>query len=133
MAEGRLHVLLVDDEPLIRDYLKAYLSAASYDVAVACDGVEALEALKSSEIGFDLVITDIKMPRMDGIALARRIGAERPELPMLFISGYASSLDSLDSPVGRWAFLAKPFEPKALLQRVADLLRKDATASASGG
>jgi DNA-binding response OmpR family regulator len=132
MADRRVHVLLVDDEPLIRDYLKAYLSAANYDVTVACDGMEAVEALKASETPFDLVITDIKMPRMDGLTLARTIGAERPDLPVLFMSGYASSLDSFDSPVGRWAFLAKPFEPKALLQRISDLLRKDASASASG-
>ena len=116
VAGGR--VLVVDDEHIVRTWMARLLDEAGYAVEVAADGVEALRLALEDPIGFDLIVTDVRMPRMDGWQLGRRIQEERPELPILYISGY----DGHAAP-GPHAFLRKPFESEDLLRRVAELLR----------
>ncbi len=124
-------ILLVDDEPQVRSFVKAFLVASRFDVVEANDGVEALEMIKDANGSLDLLITDIKMPRMDGVALARCVGQTYSRLPVLFISGYSSAPDPIEcAEVPRWDFLAKPFLPKALLRKVSELLGPEAKFSA---
>lgn len=119
-------ILLVDDEPQVRSFVKAFLVASRFDVVEANDGIEALEMIKSAK-GLDLLITDVKMPRMDGLALARSVGQTNSRLPVLFISGYSSGPDPIEcADVPRWDFLAKPFLPKALLRKISELLGAEA-------
>lgn len=111
-------VLVVDDEPIVRSFLARLLEEAGYDVQAAPDGAEALRAALAHPTGFDLVISDIRMPGMDGWELGRRLRSRWPELPVLYISGY----DLEQAIPSATAFLRKPFDPSALLDRVARLL-----------
>jgi signal transduction histidine kinase/DNA-binding response OmpR family regulator len=98
-----LAILLVDDEQLVRAATAAMLRELGHDVAEASSGAEALVKLPTRT--FDLVVTDYKMPRMDGAELARRVREARPELPLLLITGYTGASDeALDLPR-----LDKPF------------------------
>ena len=102
-------ILLADDDPQIRAFLKAILTARNYLVDQATDGIDALDMLRNSGGAVDLLITDIKMPRMDGVALARAVGEMFPAMPVLFISGWAEPVDAPEWRNPRYAFLLKPF------------------------
>jgi CheY-like chemotaxis protein len=89
-----LRVLLVEDEELIAELFAETLSADGHDVAVAGDGQEALQLFAAAEAtgeAFDIVVTDVRMPRMDGVTLTNRLRTAHPELPVVVVSGYASS------------------------------------------
>jgi two-component system, cell cycle response regulator CpdR len=103
-------ILLVDDEPSVRAPLVRALAMDGHQAEEASDGAEALERLTSDEDVFDLLISDIRMPIMDGIALALAIGAQKPGFPIILMTGYAEQrerareLDGLVEDV-----LSKPF------------------------
>lgn len=82
-------ILLVDDEPSVRLPLLRALQLDGHSVEVAADGADALERFTTDETGFDLLISDIRMPIMDGIALTLSIAAERPGFPIVLMTGYA--------------------------------------------
>jgi two-component system cell cycle sensor histidine kinase/response regulator CckA len=108
------------------------LTAQGFEVHVAGDGQEAAEVLKMLGGLVELLITDIKMPRMDGIGLAKAAAELYPTLPVLFISGW--TFDMLDAPEWRqprYAFLRKPFLPKALISSIEQLLARPATKAAA--
>jgi PAS domain S-box-containing protein len=112
---GRV-VLLVEDDPLVRAMAARGLVDAGYTVLEASHGRAALELVRSHGGRLDVLITDIGMPEMDGYELGRRLHEERPELPILFMSGYGE-VDNV-SPL-----LRKPFEPDVLVQKVSEMLR----------
>jgi signal transduction histidine kinase len=132
VPHGAETVLVVDDEPGMREVAVRALQTHGYRALEAGDGVEALAVLRAVPIRVDLVVTDLAMPRMDGRQLASELRRSRPDLPVLFISGYAdgagsdgiaSDGDGADGPdTGRTRFLAKPFAPDTLLGRVRSLL-----------
>lgn len=111
-------ILVVDDEPIVRSFIARLLEEQGYTVQVAVDGAEALHIAGADPVGFDLVISDVRMPRVDGWQLGRLMRERWPRLPMLYISGY-----DLEQNAPRAAFLRKPFDPSELLRRVAHLLR----------
>src|SRR5258708_4678032 len=91
-----LTILIVDDDSVIRALIQGILSNHGYKTLCAQDGLDALE-LSRKHIGkIDLVVSDLEMPRMNGAALAERIIAERPETPILFISGYRGAIELPD-------------------------------------
>lgn len=116
MSDGPndFRVLVVEDEPGVRDFVKRGLISGGYTVSAAEDGQQALEMLEAET--FDLMITDIVMPGIDGIALALKAAKEYPSLKILLMTGYATerqrahNLEALVHTV-----LAKPFSLKALL------------------
>ena len=112
-------ILVVDDEAIVRNWIARLLQEAGYAVEVARDGAEALRIAQDDSSGFDLVVTDVRMPNMDGWQLGRRVREGWPGLPVLYVSGY----DVQQSAPGPHAFLRKPFESDDLLARVAELLR----------
>jgi two-component system, cell cycle sensor histidine kinase and response regulator CckA len=112
------HVLLVDDEPLIRETLRPMLEAFGYAVTEAGSGAEALH--RGATMSVDVLITDIRMPGMDGNELAAMFELQRPGTPVLFMSGYTEERPSL-GPTRR--FIAKPFTMEALITNVDRLLR----------
>ena len=97
MAQRR--IVLADDDRQIRSVVKAILKAHGFDVHEAGDGQEAAEVLEKLGGVVDLLITDIKMPRMDGVALAKAVAEIYPTLPVLCISGW--TVDLLDGPEWR--------------------------------
>ena len=124
-------VLLADDDPQIRAFLQASLRARQYLVDLASDGVEALYVVERLGATVNLLITDIKMPRMDGVSLARAVAQILPRLPVLFISGWADPLEEPEWQKPQYAFLRKPFLPKALVSCIEELLARSSAASAA--
>lgn len=116
---ARPTILVVDDEPQLRELTSRMLAEASYNVMQAENGVAALELLTTCLTAIQLVITDVRMPLMDGVRLAAAVKGHNGRIPVLFMSGYSSG-----GPVGR-PFIAKPFSPEQLLENVRELLSRD--------
>jgi CheY-like chemotaxis protein len=108
-------VLVVDDDPDVREYAVSVLEEFGYRVVAAADGESALEILGRGE-GVDLLFTDVVMPGLNGFEVARLATAHRPELKVLFASGYATDL----TPAGR--LLKKPYRPAELQREIEALL-----------
>ncbi len=104
------HILIAEDEEAVRMLVARALTDDGHDVTETADGAAALDALKSASRPFDLLLTDIKMPIMDGIALALATARDFPELPILLMTGYA---DQRERAAGLEAIvrdvIAKPF------------------------
>jgi Response regulator containing CheY-like receiver, AAA-type ATPase, and DNA-binding domains len=111
-------VLLVDDDELIRSMLYNMLIDQGYSVVQAADGIDAIEKFKNYMHEIVLVISDIIMPRMDGISSCKIMTSLSPSLKVVFISGYTSAQPLPDGV----SFLAKPFSPVDLLKAVQSLL-----------
>ncbi len=115
MHESRARILVVDDDANLLDLLVDTLSGVGYQAVGVPDGVTALERLKIDE-KYDLMISDIRMPGMDGIGLLKRVRRYYPRMPVLFITGYPSA-----EMIGRASadgFLAKPFR----ISRIEELI-----------
>jgi len=99
-------VLIADDDPLSRKHLGAWLAEIGYDVKLASDGAEALEMLDSSS--FDLVVSDIRMPRLDGISVISHLRELSPSTPFIILSAYPEDAIGVSSiPNGK--LMSKPF------------------------
>jgi CheY-like chemotaxis protein len=110
----KLSVLLVDDEPAFRSLIAATLSQDGYHVIEAGDGEEAVAAIQKIK-RVDLVVTDIRMPFVDGVTMARTLRQAQPGVPVLFITGYPSDIGM---PVPNSFMLSKPFLRQELMEAV---------------
>ncbi len=120
---GSPTLLLVEDEQLVRDLVRATLVKHGYTVLEAQHGGEALQILEKDGGAIRLVISDVVMPRMGGVELAQAVAGVRPGLKWLFISGYSeSAIERHGAPVPQSEFMAKPFTPDDLIRKVHDLL-----------
>jgi len=119
-------ILVVDDDAHIRQVLALKLRNADYEVDVAEDGEDALARIARRRP--DLVITDLQMPYMDGVALIERIGADEAtrDLPVVLLTarGYGLDESRLDGSVVR-GMIAKPFSPRRILDLVRSILEGD--------
>jgi two-component system cell cycle sensor histidine kinase/response regulator CckA len=120
-------ILLVEDQESLRDLIREALQLQGYNVLVAGDGEAAFETARRHRGRLDLLITDIVMPRLDGCELARRLGAERPGLRVLYMSGHGPELVASRDTIGSGAVLEKPFSTKALSLRVREVLDRRPT------
>lgn len=111
--QPRLNILVVDDDAMVREVTAWMLSDAGHSVSEAEDGVEALECLDRMPV--DLLITDINMPRMDGLKLVQEVKARWPALPVLLVSGRPQ-------PPGTQAYMPKPFSWDMLVAAVTRVL-----------
>jgi CheY-like chemotaxis protein len=103
-------ILLAEDETSVRSLIARALREDGHAVTEAADGAEALEILGHKSGGFDLILTDIKMPVMDGIALALAVARDHPALPILMMTGYADQRErASDLHAIIQAVIAKPF------------------------
>jgi alkyl hydroperoxide reductase subunit AhpC len=115
-----MQVLVVDDEPRIVASLAQLLAFEGFEVETAADGLAGWSAFERDPGRWDLLITDLNMPRLDGLALAERVRSWRADLPIILVCGHAHRLDSpLLQPI---AFLAKPFRRHELLEAIASKL-----------
>ena len=113
-----LDILLVDDEPSIRLSVGDALKAAGHRVRLAIDGAEGASVLAANP--FDLVITDIRLPKLDGLALFKKIRAEAPSTDVILITAYGNVSDAVNAlRDGAIDFLTKPFDFNELLHRIA--------------
>jgi CheY-like chemotaxis protein len=116
-------ILLAEDDRAVREFVTRALTHHGHEVFAVGDGLEALDALQHRE--FDLLVTDIVMPGMDGIALALKLAKDRPELKILMMSGYsaerqrAHNLEELIHKV-----LPKPFTLNEICQAVESVLQR---------
>jgi signal transduction histidine kinase/ActR/RegA family two-component response regulator len=111
-------ILLVEDERAVRELLAAQLEDLGHDVVAAPTPARACEIYEPHPYDFDVVVTDVVMPGIDGWHLAKRLRAERPDLPVVLISGYTNgAFDALDVD-GSTAFLQKPFSIGALDENI---------------
>lgn len=118
-----LSVLVVDDVESVRRLIRRALEHMGHRVLEAGDGVEALACLAQSR-AVDLVITDLRMPNMDGWELATRLSARSPRVPVLFMSGFDEHLaaETVAGPV-----LPKPFTAEQIEERIRQVLGADRT------
>jgi CheY-like chemotaxis protein len=106
-------VLVVDDDPVVRLSFDRVLTPKGYAVIAASNGPEALERIENED--YDMVYTDIRMPGMDGIEVARNIRASRPWLPVLIITGYGDrDNEAAAAAAGVARFLHKPLSPDTI-------------------
>lgn len=117
-AGNRESILLVEDEPAVRQLFAQALTRAGYTVYEARNGQEALKLFDQYGDSIDLLLTDMRMPYMGGGELAHQLRARRVSLKLLCISGYPGSVDG--DLVGD--FLAKPFSREDLLNKVREVL-----------
>ena len=122
-GQGTETLLLVEDEPYVRGVVQRALQRSGYRVLLAREGEEAYRIASDFEGAIDLLITDVVMPGMSGADLAAKARALRPELRVLFMSGYTDEVISqhgvLDPGVN---FIQKPFSPHALVSRIREVL-----------
>jgi len=110
-------VLVVDDEGAVRRFALRVLEREGYLVVEARDGLEALELIKQGH-HFDAVVSDIVMPRMNGVELMQAMSTTSPELPIILMSGYATGALAELGISAPCAILPKPFPAERLLQEV---------------
>jgi signal transduction histidine kinase len=123
---GTETVLLVEDEQQVRTMLEAVLRRNGYEVIVAQDGHAALEAAERYPGPIHLLLTDVVMPGLRGPQLARQLGPTRPEMKVLFISGYTDdSVLLAGAAQGSIEFLRKPITPSALTARIRALFGEE--------
>jgi PAS domain S-box-containing protein len=114
-------ILVVEDDDSVRDLLESLLENQHYQTILARDGAEALEKYRQNQNEIRLVVTDIMMPNLDGIALIRHLKALNPELKVIALSGvFTHEENSLE--IGADSFLGKPFELDTLISRIKGLL-----------
>jgi two-component system cell cycle sensor histidine kinase/response regulator CckA len=117
-ADRKKTVLVVDDEEGVRSFVHSVLARHGYDVLEAEDGLAAYELLERLAGRIELLVTDVKMPRMDGITLGEKVATGYPDIGVLYISAYISETPTRGA--GR-RFLPKPFRPDALVECVRSL------------
>jgi excisionase family DNA binding protein len=120
-AAGRPRVLVVDDEATIRDLLAKTLALAEYDVDLAPDGRAALDRLRM--IPYDLLITDLKMPGVDGLTVIREARRLKTDLPVIIITGFSNEASAIEAVnLGVSGYLTKPFRVPRVLAAAAKAL-----------
>jgi excisionase family DNA binding protein len=120
-ASARPRVLVVDDEAAIRDLLSKTLALAEYDVDLAPDGRTALERLRI--IPYDLLITDLKMPGIDGLTVVREARRLKADIPVIIITGFSTEASAIEAVnLGVSGYLTKPFRVPRVLTAAAKAL-----------
>ncbi|MGC1178390.1 MAG: response regulator [Methyloceanibacter sp.] len=124
------HILVVDDDSRIRELLARYLQEHGFRVTTAVDAASARATMRS--LSFDLLILDVMMPQESGLDLARSLRRES-QLPILMLTARAEPEQRIEGlEIGVDDYLAKPFDPRELLLRVGNVLRRGAHPPASG-
>ncbi|MGH7499063.1 MAG: response regulator [Gemmatimonadales bacterium] len=122
-AAGR-QVMVVDDEPGVRRLMARMLREAGYTVHEVGDGLEALGFVEAASELLDLVVSDVVMPRLNGVELIQRLSSACPDLPCILMSGYGGPQLEALGIVAPCGMLTKPVPPGVLLDEVRRCLRQ---------
>jgi DNA-binding NtrC family response regulator len=120
LSDSGATLLIVDDEPLMTDLFRQFMSRQGFRVLTASGGKEALESVAAETV--HLVITDMTMPGMDGAALAHALFAQRPDLPVLIATGHDADAVQTGLPSNVVGIVKKPYQHKALAQQIREIL-----------
>ena len=125
-AAAALRVLMAEDEPLAAEVIEEGLVEAGFEVLAANDGQEAFD-LAANGAGFDLLLTDLRMPRLDGKELIAKLRAERPDLPVVVMTGFPppDGAASLQAGRGPLRLLTKPIGITPLIAALRDVSSRD--------
>lgn len=125
IQRGSERLLLIDDDQMILEMTKQSLNSLGYTVAAYSSSQEALEAFRADPAGFDLVITDMTMPKMTGMDLGKKIMSIRPQTPIVLCTGYSDLITREKAQaIGIKAFLYKPVLREALAKTIREVLDK---------
>jgi DNA-binding NtrC family response regulator len=120
---GKIDILVIDDDDVIRDSCRQVLSASGYEVTTALDGIAGLELL--TEKPFDIILLDLRMPDMDGMEVLRKIREKRPGTCVIVITGHATIESAVEAmQLGADDYLSKPFIPDVLRMTVRKAVEK---------
>jgi CheY-like chemotaxis protein len=134
-GQRRFRLLVVDDEPLVREIIVEQMQAEGYAAVAAAGGPEALAILDAGE-EVDLIISDFSMPVMDGVALVGEVQRRRPRLPAILLTGFATNAAEIavsGAVSGTFSLLRKPISGPQLAERVALMLEAAAVARSPAG
>jgi CheY-like chemotaxis protein len=124
-----MRILLTEDDDSVRAFVSRALELDGHDVDTACHGVEALERLTEKEGAYDLLVTDVKMPIMDGIALAHEASGQWPGLPILLMTGFADQRERAEDLAEKIRdVVTKPFTLEQIREAVSEAATADETA-----
>lgn len=124
-ADGIETILMVEDQEELRVVSRKVLELHGYVVLEASDGQSAIEKCKSHDGPIHLMITDIVMPRMGGVKLAPRVNLMRPNMKILYVTGYPEGpYSQRNLPEGIHHFLEKPYTPGTLVKKIKEILEK---------
>ncbi len=133
--DRKIGVLVVDDEQIVLDSIRKHLRKEEYTLHCVLSAHEALEKMRTDDI--DIILTDLMMPDIDGLELMATVKVDRPNLPVIMITGYATINTALQATqLGAFDYVAKPFSKKELLavvKRAADLVRAAADSDRPSG
>ena len=119
------HILVVDDEEMIRKLIRKYAEFEGHEVTEAENGMEAVELVRRDPGAFDLAVLDVMMPELDGFSALRRIRQEDRRTPVLMLSARGEEYDRIHGfELGVDDYVVKPFSPKELMLRVSAILRR---------
>jgi CheY-like chemotaxis protein len=116
--------MVVDDEPIVRRLTARFLREAGYQVHEARDGLEAFEFVQSAPDLLDVLVSDVVMPRLDGVALVQRLATVCSDLPCILVSGYGSPQLAKLGIAAPCGIISKPVPPDVLLDEVRHCLRQ---------
>ncbi|HKW87011.1 MAG TPA: response regulator [Nitrospiraceae bacterium] len=116
MTANGQRILIVDDDEDSRQVLSFLLGQAGYNVYESCDGLEAIDELKKRR--YEVVLTDYRMPRLDGLQLVKLGRIVWPDTPMVIVSGEQFDFVQVAVQQGAYAFIRKPYDPAELLRVV---------------
>jgi CheY-like chemotaxis protein len=124
----RFTILLVDDREPDRKLIKeALLNEGCYDIIEAGDGEEALKLFMSGKYKIDLILSDILMPRMDGVGLVERVREASPKMKVIFISGYERKFEQSSIKGQKVDIISKSYDLKYLVEKVRETLSEPTT------
>jgi len=113
----RVNILLVDDEPVFRKMAKAFFEKNGYNISLASNGLDAIEKIKKTD--FDLIITDYRMPGLNGLNLINWIREFKSDLPVFFMTSYVNrEMQHFAMEAGAKAFLLKPIDFANLVKKI---------------
>ncbi len=118
----RRTILLVEDEPFVREATCRILESAGFEVMPAEDAREAMKLYLECERGIDLVMTDMVLPGRTGLQLAQDLQEHSPEVVVLLTSGYSNPEYATEAPESRTYFLAKPYSKRTLVEKIEKIL-----------
>lgn len=126
---AKAHILIVDDEPTIREVVEQYLRREGYQTTIAANGEEAVE--RSADA--DLIVLDLMLPKMDGLEVCRQIRSTR-DVPIIMLTAKSEEIDTLVGlGLGADDYMTKPFSPRELVARIASVLRRSRAAAPQTG